>query len=424
MSKKEKSNDNKKTDVIIRIILVIIIILLLLQNCSLNKRKDNNESGKTNIIDIKCNDDNNCKQEQVAIDCLKDGQNSKCLIPNFVGKNKKDVFNWLILISNNIELEIKLVENPNYKDGTVLGQSIVGVSVKDLLAGRKKLVITIVNNGSLVDCQKDSQNAKCILPNFVDRKKSDVENWLDEIANNVKIKYVYVNSVKDAGTIVNQSIKSGSSIKDLLDKNETLIVYISVGMKSNSSDGSNSNNTSNNNHNNNNNSNNSGNNNGNNNSNTPEPEPEPELDNDFYVSDNKIVKWQNQTDLDIFEDSLKISKVRGKIAPESTGIYKFKVNNGTEYNLTYKISFAEENQHGMNLKFKLKKGNTYLINQYVSPGQLDIDNMILNSNKYDTYYLEWKWVGDDDTTDTSIGNSAKTNDIEYSLTINVEAESI
>lgn len=78
----------------------------------------------------------------------------------------------------------------------------------------------------------------------------------------------------------------------------------------------------------------------------------------------------------------------------------------------------------MNMKFKLKKGNTYLINQYVSSEELGIENMILNGNKYDTYYLEWKWVGDDDTTDTSIGNDAKTNDIEYSLTINVEAESI
>ena len=417
MAKTEKSNDNKKTDIIIRIILIIIIILLLLQNCSLNKRKGNETSDKTNIIDIKCNDDSKCKQEKVSVDCLKDAQNSKCLVPNFVGKNKKDVLNWLISISNNIELEIKLVENPNYKDGTVLEQSVSGISVKDLIAGKKKLVITIVNNGSLVDCQKDSQNTKCVLPNFIGKKKSDVENWLDGIGNNVKIKYVYVDSVKDAGTIVNQSINGGTSVKDLLDKNETIIIYISSGSSNNSS--SNNSNSNNNNSNNNNN-----NNNGNGSNTTPEENPEPELDDDFYVNDDEIVRWNNQTNLNIFKDSSKISKVNGKIAPESKGTYKFKVNNGTGYNLKYKISFSEENQHGMNMKFKLKKGSTYLINQYVSSDQLSIDNMVLNSNKYDTYYLEWKWVGDDDTTDTSIGNSAKSSDVEYSLEITVEAESI
>ena len=416
MSKKEKNDDNNKTtDRIIKIILVIIIILLLLQNCSLIKRKGNNGTDKVNIIDIKCNNDNNCERENVTVDCLKDAQNSKCLVPNFVGKNKKDVYNWLISLSNNIKLEIKLTKNPNYKDGTVLVQSVSGISVKDLIDGNKKLVITIVNNGSLVDCENDSQNPQCVLPSFVDKKRSDVETWLDGIANNVKVKYVYVNSAKAAGTIVNQSVISGTSIKSLLDKNETVIIYISVGNQGGSS-------------------NNSSDNNNNNNKKddnkeeeekpTPEPTPVPELDDDFYVSDNKIVKWHNHTNLNIFKDSAKISKVNGKIAPESKGTYKFKVNNGTKYNLKYKISFLEENDHNMNMKFKLKKGNTYLIDHYVSYNQLNIDNMVLSSNDYNTYYLEWKWEGNNDASDTAIGNAANSTDIEYSLKIDVEAESI
>lgn len=121
---------------------------------------------------------------------------------------------------------------------------------------------------------------------------------------------------------------------------------------------------------------------------------------------------------------MKISKVNGKIAPESTGTYKFTVNNGTKYNLKYKISFNEENEYNMNIKYKLKKGNTYLVDEYVSYNQLSINNMTLNSTKSETYYLEWKWVGDNDLNDTAIGNSAKNSDIKYSLKINVEAESI
>ena len=409
MSKQEKNNDSNIINRVIQVILIIIIIILLLHNCSLIKKKNGNQNGKWNIIDIKC-DDGKCSKDDKMIDCLHDDENSRCLVPNFVGKSKKDVLKWLSSLSNNIDVEFKLVENPDYKDGVVLEQSIVGKSVKELIKGRKKIVITIVNNGSLVDCNKDSQNDKCTLPNFIDKKLSDVEKWLDSIANNVKIKFVYVDSDKEAGTIVNQSIKSGAPIKELINSDEVIIIYISKGSKNNKSNNSNNSNQG--------------------SSNIPESNPgsdsetEPELEDDFYVSDNDKVKWHDDVNLNIFEDSLKISKVNGKIAPESTGTYKFMVNNGTKYNLKYKISFNEENEYNMNIKYKLKKGNTYLVDEYVSYNQLSINNMTLNSTKSETYYLEWKWVGDNDLNDTAIGNSAKNSDIKYSLKINVEAESI
>ena len=399
MPNQEKDKDNKIINRIIQIVLIIIIILLLLQNCSLMRKKSNKDNDVINNIDIKC-DDNKCQQTDIMVDCLKDENNSECIVPNFVGKSKKDVLNWLSLVSNNIEYDFKFVENSDYKDGTVLEQSVTGVSVKDLLTKKIKLVITIVNNGSLVDCQKDSQNTKCILPNFTDKKKSDVEKWLEGIANNINIKYKYINSSKKIGTIVNQSVQAGSYLGDILNDGETIIIYISSGNKKDSSNkNTNSNEQSN-----------------KSNSNT-------NLEDEFYVSDNKIVKWNDNTDLNIFTDSKKISKVNGKIAPESTGIYVFNVNNKTKYNLKYNISFIESNEYSINMKYKLKKGNTYLVDQYVSYEQLNINDMILNSNKTDIYSLEWKWVGDNDNNDTTIGMSAKDGDINYSLKINIEAES-
>lgn len=397
MPNQEKDKDNKIINRIIQIVLIIIIILLLLQNCSLMRKKSNKDNDVINNIDIKCDDDK-CQQTDIMVDCLKNENNDECIVPNFVGKNKKDVLNWIGLVSNNIEYDFKFVENSDYKDGTVLEQSVTGVSVKDLLAKKIKIVITIVNNGLLVDCQKDSQNTKCILPNFTDKKKSDVEKWLEGIANNINIKYKYINSSKKVGTIVNQSVQAGSYLGDILNDGETIIIYISSGNKKDSSN-TNSNEQSN-----------------KSNSNT-------DLENEFYVSDNKIVKWNDNTDLNIFTDSKKISKVNGKIAPESTGIYVFNVNNKTKYNLKYNISFIESNEYSINMKYKLKKGNTYLVDQYVSYDQLNINDMILNSNKTDIYSLEWKWVGDNDNNDTTIGMSAKDGDINYSLKINIEAES-
>lgn len=397
MPNQEKDKDNKIINRIIQIVLIIIIILLLLQNCSLMRKKSNEDNEVINDIDIKCDDDK-CQQTDIIVDCLKDENNDECIVPNFVGKNKKDVLNWISLVSNNFEFDFKFVNNLDYKDGTVLEQSVTGVSVKDLLTKKIKLVITIVNNGSLVDCQKDSENEKCILPNFTNKKKSDVEKWLEGIANNINIKYKYINSSKKVGTIVNQSVQAGSYLGDILNDGETIIIYISSGNKKDSSN-TNSNEQSN-----------------KSNSNT-------DLEDEFYVSDNKIVKWNDNTDLNIFTDSKKISKVNGKIAPESTGIYVFNVNNKTKYNLKYNISFIESNEYSINMKYKLKKGNTYLVDQYVSYDQLNINDMILNSNKTDIYSLEWKWVGDNDNNDTTIGMSAKDGDINYSLKINIEAES-
>ena len=425
----EKASNVK--DRVIQIVLVIIIILLLLHNCSLMKKdgKGYIDEGGVNIIDITC-DSNKCEQQVVEeTDCLIDSTNSKCLVPDFKGQTKKELLTWLNSISNPIEIEIVLVENPDYKDGTIISQSVVGVSVKELLNKKTKLVITIVNNGSLIDCRADSTNSKCSLPNFVGKNTNAVNNWVDGIANQVNIKYVYVESSKSSGTIIDQSVKSGTSIKDIIDNNKTIIIYVSKGNtpiiddeKGNNIEPKEEENTS---------------------SETkeeekenPNPVVEPgteaepigedeeELDNDFYTSDKRVVKWQNETNLKIFEDSTNISKINGKIAPESAGTYKFIVNNGTIYNLKYKITFIETNSYGMNIKYKLKKGDTYIIDHYVSYNELNMENILLNTKSSDTYYLEWKWVGDSDSNDTLIGQNANSNDIEYKLEIKIEAESV
>ena len=414
--KDEQDNKNIK-DLIIKIVLIIIIIFLLLHNCSLIKKIEKQETGNLSIIDITCNN-NKCQKpfSETAVDCIKDANNSLCVVPNFIGKTKIDVLKWLYSISNTIEIEIKIEKNPDYKDGTVIDQSIVGTSVKDLIAGKTKLVITIVNNGSLVDCVENNDNDTCILPNFVNKNKTDVEKWLYNITNNIKIKFIYVDSDKPSGTIISQSIKSGSSVDDILDKDQTIVIYISKGNKNINNpytDGSKNNKNKDKNKNKN-----------NSKDKTPNstPEQEEELDDDFYVSDKDIVRWQDETNLKIFEDSM--YKIKGKIAPNSHNTYKFIVNNGTRYTLNYKITFNETNPYNINMKYKLKKGNTYLMDHYVSYNQLNIDNMIISSDSSDTYYLEWKWVGDNDINDTQIGKNASSSIVKYNLKIDVEAESI
>ena len=137
---------------------------------------------------------------------------------------------------------------------------------------------------------------------------------------------------------------------------------------------------------------------------------------DLIVKDKQIT-WSGETNAKIFSNSM--YELGDIIAPESSNTYQFVVKNGTEYTLKYNISFVETNNYNINMKYKLKKNDTYLIDHYVSASELIIPEMQINTKSNDTYYLEWKWVSSDN--DTEIG---KTPDAKYNLKINVEAESI
>ncbi len=136
----------------------------------------------------------------------------------------------------------------------------------------------------------------------------------------------------------------------------------------------------------------------------------------LIVEDNQIT-WNGEKEAKIFKSSM--YEFNDVIAPESSNTYQFVVKNGTIYNLKYTINFEETNVYDINMKYKLRKNDDYLIDHYVSYDELNISDMILNSNENDTYYLEWKWVSSNN--DTSIG---RTPDAYYGLTIKVEAESI
>ena len=407
--KNNKAKEEKRKDLIIEIILAIIIILLLIHNCSIINKKEKKPTGSVNIIDISC-ENKKCDQQQeekLPIDCLNDTNNNKCLIPNFIGKTKEDIINWLNSISNTIEIEYVTKES-NKKDGTVLEQSITGITIKELIDNNKKLIITISNKGSLVNCLKDEKNQKCRIPNFVGKTKEDIINWLNSIENHIKIKYIYQNSTNKFGTISAQSIKSGTELKRILEKGETLVITIYT--KNNNYSTSNKKTTNNN----------KADNNSNNNNNQNKPtednnEQEEFTEDSLYVNDPSI-KWQDETELKIFKNSL--YNFEEKIAPESSNTYQFVVNNGTSYKLKYNISFIESNPYSINMKYKLKKNNTYIIDHYVSYNELNISDIELNSQKKDTYYLEWKWVSSDND------NSAGKNNANYSLKIDIKAESV
>ncbi len=147
------------------------------------------------------------------------------------------------------------------------------------------------------------------------------------------------------------------------------------------------------------------------NQNNNEDDDEPKL----VVRDSEIT-WNGSVEAKIFKNSM--YETDDFIAPEMSNTYQFIVKNGTEYTLKYNMSFLENNPYNINMKYKLKKNDSYIVDHYVSFSELNISDFILNSKSNDTYYLEWKWISSDN--DTEIG---KTPDVNYSLKILVEAES-
>lgn len=141
---------------------------------------------------------------------------------------------------------------------------------------------------------------------------------------------------------------------------------------------------------------------------------EPE-EKELLVKD-KTINWKGTTQAKIFTNSM--YELNDKIAPESFNTYQFIVKNGTDYTVNYIVDFIENNPYNINMKYKLKRNDTYLIDHYVSASELNQIGLTLNSKKNDTFYLEWKWISSDN--DTQIGETANA---KYELKIEVKAES-
>ena len=269
-------------------------------------------------------------------------------------------------------------------------------------------------DNSLVNCLSRAVESTCMMPDFNGKTKNDVYKWLNKISNEIYVRYEYIESDEEEGTIINQTVAAGTPVSNILDENLLVVIYISKGKSqrpitpiddtkpgNTGSDNTNSNN----------------NNNTENNDNQDTDEEEEEelpLEKELIVKDSRI-KWGTETEINIFANSM-FDKI---IAPESSNTYRFSVLNNTDDAFKYKVIFTETNNYNINMKYKLRKNNSYVIDEYVSIDQIHLEDQLLNSKKSDTLYLEWKWISSDN--DTEIG---ATQNVTYNLKIEVKAEGI
>jgi len=128
----------------------------------------------------------------------------------------------------------------------------------------------------------------------------------------------------------------------------------------------------------------------------------------------------------IYQQNLKIFtnpafQYTNKIAPGSANSYYFSVHNSTNQDLKYYINMFEQSEYKVNLKYRLKRNNEYVVgneNTWVSANNVVTDYSVIKKGTTDSYILDWKWF-DDDVNDTIAGKNMTS---EYKLNIRTHFE--
>lgn len=140
----------------------------------------------------------------------------------------------------------------------------------------------------------------------------------------------------------------------------------------------------------------------------------------FFVYDKYTIFGKEE--LKIFENPA--YQYKSIIAPGSSNSYQFIIRNNNDFKVDVDFSLTEVNSYNLNLKFRLKENNAYVVgddNNWVSVDYIKLSNISLDSKKYNAYTLDWKWEFNDnrDDVDTDIGFNIKD---DYKLNINITAE--
>lgn len=137
--------------------------------------------------------------------------------------------------------------------------------------------------------------------------------------------------------------------------------------------------------------------------------------------DDGVVEYVVVKNKNIFSNEYFTGSV---IAPGVDGTYDFEIINNRKSKIIYKITAADVNNNNINLKYRLKRGNEYVIGNedaWVNISNLKLENVSLASNNNHSYTLEWSWPyeGGLDDTDTQAGENDSS---KYILKISIYAE--
>ena len=122
--------------------------------------------------------------------------------------------------------------------------------------------------------------------------------------------------------------------------------------------------------------------------------------------DDKNGNYVYQKNLNIFNNAA--FAYTNKIAPGVSNTYHFVVHNSSDMNLKYYIEMYEDSEYQVNLKYRLKRNNSYVIgndNTWVTANELKTAFQNISYSSSDSYSLDWKWFDEDNVKDTIAGEN-------------------
>ena len=135
----------------------------------------------------------------------------------------------------------------------------------------------------------------------------------------------------------------------------------------------------------------------------------------LFIAHEEGTEWSDSENLPVFYNELFGDS---KIMPGMKGAYRFTFANNNPNSLDYSLDFTEDNESGIDLRYRLKRDGAYIsgAEDYVSVGDLDAEGLTIEAHSRALFELEWYWEHNDEI-DTEAGMGGAT----YTLTINFTA---
>lgn len=143
----------------------------------------------------------------------------------------------------------------------------------------------------------------------------------------------------------------------------------------------------------------------------------------IIVSDEDLLITKD-TQLDIFNnEKFDYEKM---IAPGSYGDYTFYVTNKSTEDLTYDMIFSDIMTDPVNMMYKLKINNVYILGnskEYVDISNLNVSDIVIMAKSTDMFTIEWCWVhNDEEDTETGILSTEESREY-YTLNLGIYVKS-
>ncbi len=147
------------------------------------------------------------------------------LLPDLTDYTLTNAQSWAT--KNGVTLKYNYVKKSGAQNGEIVGMEYPKSKRVDRIPNKTMTIDVVKNDDDKVDCLIDTTNSVCKVPNFVGKTMNAVTTWGKKFSNTVNIKEVeeYTEDEDKVGTILKQSVESGTTIKEMFDDEKTTITF-------------------------------------------------------------------------------------------------------------------------------------------------------------------------------------------------------